>query len=551
MNQVLAVVWVRYRLLINALRSRVSGLEFLAAILVFLAVLVASLGIAALLGMIVYSPGQFAVPEWKGHTILATFWVVTLLGLVVPLLLSTGRSGLDTSQLIGFPIRRRKLFGLTLSSAFLSPDHVFYYPTLITTFVTGIVLAGGPLWVSLLAFLVIPCQIVVWGMAVITLLQGVLRNRRGKEMASLIGFGIFVLVSLLPAFVTNDLRSEKDDPAFIVELGESLAWCTAFTPPNLATEAIRAGAAGDLGGVARAFALQLVWLIAGLAAAYQTFVRVALRVHERGGSARGKGERGVQSSFDITEKITWIPAEVLAVASKELRYLLRSSVGRFNLIMIGLFPVLGALIFVPMLDGPRLLGHGEELTLYGLLLYTLLFTNNFVNNCVGWEGVGFKSYLLAPVPFQRVLVGKNLGVWVYSMMLLAISLGVWSALVGFPGFDQLTAGLLFFAIGTLLFSCVGNFVSLGFPVARDISKMKSQPSQPAVFLSLLTVIGLAVLLGFPVILPLLLDFELPRFVPLLVLLPLALLGYRLSLGPAAELFHAKREQIIAKLEDGD
>ena len=75
--------------------------------------------------------------------------------------------------------------------------------------------------------------------------------------------------------------------------------------------------------------------------------------------------------------------KVAEIASKELRYLLRSVVGRFVLLMGPLFVVFivlalrRALTELPFGLDPR------GLLLFGMMLYAVLFSNNFVYNATG------------------------------------------------------------------------------------------------------------------------------------------------------------------------
>lgn len=445
-----------------------------------------------------------------------------------------------------FPISRKKLFAIHWGSAFFSPDHLFYYPTLLATFVAGVLLPADGIPVGLALYLLLVVVVVSWAQAIISALQGVLNRRRTREVIGIVGFGLLVVMGLVPAAFSTiaEESSEEAVVGFLAALGE----VAATLPPNLAAAGLVAVHEGESEVALRSLLWLVVWAGLGILLAHLAFTRIALRAREGGGGRAVVGEVEEESSFDITEALPFLPADVLAVASKELRYLLRSSVGKFNLAMVAVFVAIVAFILAPQLPRSPLGVEAEELALYGMLWYVVLFSNNFVNNSVGWEGTGFKIYLLSPVPYHRIVIGKNLGVWAFGGAMLAICLVAWSLMVGWPGISVLFGAVLFFAGAQVLFVTAGNFVSISFPVARDISSMKCTPAQTAILLSILTIVGIAVFGLLAVITPSLLGVPALRPLFLLVFFACAVLAYRLSLGPVAEHLGRRKDHIVEVLE---
>lgn len=551
MDQVLAIVQLRLRLLVNTLRHKASGWETAAGLVTVVASSLLALGLAVGLGYLTASVIDPAEPGELAKGLYACFWACTIFGLLMPVMLSTGASGIDTTRMVGFPISRRRLFLISWASAFASADHLFYYPTLIATLVVSASLAQGFGLTSLAFFLAVPLVVVTWSVGTITLVQGIMRHRRGKEILSMIGFGLLIGLSLVPAFLTGDLEEKPTETEAKLEAyGLAIASLATYTPPNVAARGVVAAHVGDAAAVARAFAWLGAWFAAGLAAAWTAF-RWNLRGAGQGATTPISANPPRIALPSLERLLPFVAPEVLAIASKELRYLMRSTVGRFNLLLIPLICAMMLVVFGSAQDSFDLeFLSAESATLYGLMIYALLFTNNFVSNAVGWEGAGFKLYLLAPVPFERVLMGKNLGVWIYAASLYSLVIATWIVFRGPPGLEDLVGSGLLFAGAMLLFTAEGNFASLAFPVVRDISAMKSQPSQAAILLSLLTVLSLAAVVLFFVMLPWLLGLDTGAVPSLLVFALLAALAYRLSLGPAAELFRRNRQKIVAKLEAG-
>ncbi len=576
MDQILAVVEVRLRILANTLRRRTTGWEKLAG---FLTLGIGGLfagGVAFGVAAMTWYFGSSDDPSQVRFGLLACFWVSALVGVVMPLVLSSGASGLDTTNLTSFPISKAKLFLLNWSSSFASADHFAHYPTLVATFVVWLRLGFDGGWSALLLFVLLPIVVVTWSSAFLMLLQSLMRHRRGKEIAGMVGFAIFLVLVLLPSLLQPHLdpprtvvftnqpggEVEVDEPSDEEELAklvepviQPLLRVASWLPPNIAADGIAGlhvpAGTGEAKSSRHPIVELLGWWIAGLGFAWLVFRRQLGSVGATGRSGSGGTGKTRVSTFDATRTFGFLPQEVVAVASKELLYIGRSSVGRLNILIVPAVSALMLVVFQPLSDGEVFLGRGvEDWALIGLMLYGVLFTNNFVNNSAGWEGVGFKTYLLAPVPFERVLFGKNLGVWLYSLVLFALVLITWTVFRGVPPLSTFATGTTFYFGAIVLFTTSGNFSSLAFPVARDISKMKSQPSQPAILMSLATVFGLAGLLLFLLGVPALLGFALSPAIPLSAFLVGTVVVYRLSLPIAANLFRRKRDRILERLEQG-
>ena len=549
MGQILAIVGLRFRLLANGLRGKGSWFNLVSGTVVILFVILLSLGLATGMGALAFTGVSQDRSDLLHFAYLGAFWAAITFGVLMPLALSSGGAGMSMSRLLVFPVSRRKLFGISIGSAFLSPDHLFYYPTFLATFVFGVLATDAQAALGLAFFLLVVLSVVFWAHTLMAILQGVVSHRRSKEWIGMIGFGILVTGGVLPAIFTR--YAEQPGGASeerIVVIAEVIAAVASSTPPNLAADGLSAMHEGDVTTALLSLSWLGVWALMGLAMAYLAFSRIALKTPGGGGGPRPVerviGERG----RDITELVPFLPIEVLAVASKELRYLLRSSVGRFNLVMIPLFVAVIAFVLAPNLESPLLGVAAEDLALYGMLLYVVLFSNNMMNNAFSWEGAGLKMYLLSPVPFERIMLGKNLGVWAYNAVMFVICITTWIVLVDFPGASSLITGALLFASAVVLFATMGNFVSISFPVARNISSMKSTPSQAAIFLSLGILLELVAVNAFFLGMPSLLGIPETRPLFLLGLFLCSIGAHRLSLRPVAKHFAERKEALLATVE---
>jgi len=304
-----------------------------------------------------------------------------------------------------------------------------------------------------------------------------------------------------------------------------------------------------------------VWLFAwdllGLFVAYRAFVRYNLggvkgpshrlaRASAAAPTAASSGRRRRVWTAD-NPLFSFIPPQVRAVASKELRYLLRSVVGKFNLFMMPVFVVIVVFIIARNVDSSVLGISADGTVLFGLLLYATLFSNNFVNNAFAWDGEGMRTWFLAPLTPDRVLAGKNLAVWIYNAGLFVIILVTWSVLRGLPTPRTLITAVLLYAVSVLCFTIVGNVVSVLFPARRSISSMTNSPSQLAVICSLASIVGSAALVVTTLLLAWLAGVAFLQPLFLLAVLALLVWIYTVVLRVTGRLMMQRRDSLIQTL----
>ncbi len=132
----------------------------------------------------------------------------------------------------------------------------------------------------------------------------------------------------------------------------------------------------------------------------------------RCGSRQSRGTHASRSSGLIEKFYRWpsifFDDPLAALIEKEIRFLLRAP--RFRLVFLMGF-TFGLVIWLPMALGrtgvPRMFIGDNYLTVvsvYSLLLLSeVCFWNSF-----GFDRAAAQIYFLAPVPFSRVLIGKNM-----------------------------------------------------------------------------------------------------------------------------------------------
>jgi ABC-2 type transport system permease protein len=423
-----------------------------------------------------------------------------------------------------------------------------YFPTMLAIAVTGVLLPGNnaPLGLGLIAANV--AFLVIWGNLLSLGVVGVMRARRIREIAGVVGLTLLIGLAFVPAMLDTDgldIKISRDAP--LVRTAVSAA---EFLPPSIAARGLTALYRPDGTSVA---ALGLLWLllwdVAGLVLGYLIFDRYHLG--ETGVKIGGRVKRAEARKAPDGRWLTLdgplfsrLPSEVRAVTGKDLHYLFRSVIGRVNLFTAPLFTLLVALFAGRGFDTVILGLDPRRLVLYGMLLYGTMFSSNFFNNTLAWESDGIQSYYLGPASPRRVFLGKNLALWLYNLILLVSILATWTIVSGPPDPATLATGILIFATGLLILTTTGNLLSVIFPVPRDVSAMKNNPSGVAVLFSLLVLLVTALTLGSLVGLPMLLGWRFVQPVLLLALLGGMVFVYKSTLGTTARLFEERRESII-------
>ncbi len=252
-------------------------------------------------------------------------------------------------------------------------------------------------------------------------------------------------------------------------------------------------------------------------------------------------ERGVQSrAFSL-------PGRFGALLEKDFRYLLRSSQGRYAFV----WPVILTLllrIFALQSEANRQfleMAEGSQLLLF--IGFFFFFFLPFYVGPFGFDHRGIQTYYLAPVSFKKVLLAKNLAVFVLGGLCSLELLACYIVLFGWPGTSAVVLAALGLAAGFPILFAGGNLVGCYFPKALKVTSLRgNNPPQAAVILGMLlvaiasSIVILAAILGGFFHWGLGMLFE-------AVVLTISLGIYALLLGPAARLYESRKEGLIQAL----
>ncbi len=479
MSQLLTIVWLKWRMLRNSLRSRKAVANQLASLLGMLAALALALIVAAGLGLAAYAltkpsiasmlqrptrrgnPGERLSTEFIFFSIYAFIY---LMWATIPLSIGSSRE-FDAGKLLLYPITLRKLFAIDFVSEVTNIQSVFAIPAIIALSI-GAGLGSGEMVATLLAAIPISLFGIALSKWLSTTIGSVFRRKRGR------GETIVALVGAL-AGLAGALGGQL--APLIVRHAESLK-ILRWTPPGAAALLLDSRFNKDPATYGGAFLLLSVVTVLLVVGTYLIARRAAL-------GYEGKKRRQVRAVPQENDYVGWklplMPDDMAAVYEKELRYGLRNA----QLRMLALMPLIW--IAIRLMNSQKFGGGfgsstsnaaGEFLTYAGGLiasgavLYVFLLLAGLSCNQFAFEDAGMRTLILSPIQRTRILIGKNLAVitiaLVFSSALLVVNAIIFRD-IG-PG-TLLFVGLSFVCFAAVT-SVLGNWLSVSFPKRMQFGK---------------------------------------------------------------------------------
>jgi hypothetical protein len=471
MFQLRALIWLKWKLFRNALRSRRAVVSQAASLLTTLAALGLALILAFIAGAVGWasaSSEDFSTPQ-KISTAFLILTFIYMLWAVLPVTMGSGRE-FDPARLLLYPVSLSKLFALDFLSDLTGLASIFGIP-IVLALALGVGIGSGQVLLALpVAFVTI-----AFGLAlskfVMTSLGALLKRKRtrGETLIALvgvvIGLGGAFMGQLMPYFMQH---SDMDFAG--------LRW----TPPGASAVALMQGlTAGD----SMAYILSLLTL-----AAYTSLlVFVTYRIARRsalgiGGAKRPAAAKLSHEKFaeqDAGWHLPFVSAELSALLEKELRYALRNAQVR----MLALMPLMLIAFRLLPTGGQRRSGgmpaapDFSEFALYGEglfaalgILYVFLLLSSLACNVFAFEGGGMRALILSPVNRRLILIAKNTVTTLiatgFALLLLAVNQVVFRDLT----FRALIFVLLCLPVFGAMMMLVGNWLSLRFPKGMKFGK---------------------------------------------------------------------------------
>ena len=483
LSQLRTLIWLKWMLFRNAMRSRKATINQAASILGTLAALAFSIIVAAGLGVAAYvvssanivtairhaGAASKAVNDMPtaGFILFIIFAFLYMLWATLPLSIGGG-SQFDPGRLLMYPISLPKLFAVDLVSELTSLSSLFAVPSILAMAI-GAGLATGSLAKSLVAgilAIVVGLGLAKW---LATSIGSLMKRRRtrGETLLALIG----AVAGLSGAFMGQlwpvIMRHR--------EWFTTLRW----TPPGAIATAMSEGLAENGTGIyVLALLVLSAYAVLLICATYWIAKRAVL----------GQGERSRQKRPEQTQienhtgwELPIISPDLSALIEKEARYAMRNA----QLRMIALMPLI--LLAVRFMNTRRFgragsfetdsavhvhefLYYGAGLMATGGILYVFLVLAGIACNSFAFDGGGLRTLILSPVDRHKVLMGKNLVIvlvcLVFSTALLVINELIFRDLT----IDVLLFVFLSFLIFAAIMSMAGNWFSIRFPKRMKFGK---------------------------------------------------------------------------------
>ena len=522
-----ALVWLKWRLFLNTVRSERGSINRVASMLGTFFALAFSLLVAAGFGVGSYfiilnrtGGGRRAAGMARdmatGASVEALLFLFLFMSMIylmwafVPLSLGGGEH-FDPGRLLLYPVSLRKLFLIDLLSELTSLASIFAAPSVFAIAI-GAGLARGQTFGALL---VAACA-TLFGIALAKLLStsvGALMQRKRTRGEALLAF-----IGVLGALSGMALGQVEHFFGRLASFPAALRW----TPPGAVAVALTTSGAGNSN-----YALSLTVLLAYTFVLITLTYKIALGALAGGGGAKRRKKASAAAARGLATGATgatgasgadaggkasgWrLPfgsEELSAIFEKELRYALRNAQLRTMAVMPILLTLSLRLIgmrrggsntaMLPVSLAPYLEGGGAALS----VLYTFLITSALSANLFGYESGGMRAYVLAPVARSKILLGKNLAMLCVSLV-GAVAVTLANALL----YRDLTPrALLFTALSFFIFAAatatVGNLFSINFPKRLQYGKRMNASGVAGlllfpIFLCIAAAPALAVLAGY-------------------------------------------------------
>ena len=501
MSQLLTLIWLKWRLLRNSLRSSKAVVNKVASVFGMLVVLAFSLVLALVLGAVAYfvsqpenlarllrdSPREISTAATAEFVFFSIFGFMYLMWGTLPLSLGGGKQ-FDAGKLLLYPITLRKLFAVDFLSEFTTLHSVIAVPAIFAVAI-GAGLATDTLPTTLAAAVPIALFGVALSKWLATIMGSLLRRKRarGETIVALVG-AIAGFGGALAGQIAPILFRHADSI-------RSLRW----TPPGAAASLLVASSNADNVTFGVAFATLSAYALLLIAVTFVIARRAAL-----GLEGRRKRKAEVEARADQPQYAGWqlplLSADLSAVVEKELRYAMRNAQMRMMaimpLILIAIRLVNSQRMQSGLRRGPGAAGefmkYGAGLLAAGGVLYVFLILAGIFCNAFAFEEGGMRTLILSPIDRRKILLGKNLAITsiavVFATVLLTVNTIVFR--------DLTPATLLFVVLSFISFAAImatlGNWLSIRFPKRMIFGKRMNVSGVSGVMLiPIILVLGIA------------------------------------------------------------
>lgn len=454
-SQLGSILWLRWRLLANVLRSTQAKFAFGAR--VFAMIFWMGAGVLAAIGLGFASWAMMVRHRPQGLT--GILWGLLLYWQLLPIVTSSAAEGIDLANLLRFPLTYRAYFAARL--LYGSADTMTAIAILCLLGIgigIGIALPSmaGLAALALFAFGVMN---IFLARAIFAWIERWLAKRRTRE---LIAF-LLLLLTFAPQFIAPALsRSHGKQSAAFARVRTALNPVAQLMPPELAVSSLSEAIQKQT----RAALLPVCGTL-GLALGFAVLLHLRLIREYQGenlSEGPGQGKRALRRTFAVTGRGSLLPEPIEALMAKELSYFLRSGPQWIALIVpVVMLYAFGASNNPPWPQPRRfMLPMGAS--------YALLTLPQLLYNIFGSDGAGVQFYFSAPIRLRTVVAAKNL----FHAAVFGVQIAIiWVAVAfrfGMPGVDIVCATIAWSAFAFTVSAVAGNLISVYSPKRVELSK---------------------------------------------------------------------------------
>jgi ABC-2 type transport system permease protein len=476
-----AFVWLRWRLAVN--QTRRSGPAGVVVSGIVTVMMTTGGGVMLIVGFLVgflalrTGPSRAVMVVWDGAIVgFVFFWLV---GLMSELQRS---DALSLDRFLYLPVSPTSAFLINYLGSSVSLSLVLMLPAM-TGMSAGLVLSRGrgmlllfPLVAAFfLMMTAVTYQFRGW-------LASMMENPRRRRTIMTVVPILFILLFQLPNIWFNlgpgarERREARRRPSPALNSDDGYAKArlvSMIVPPGWLAYGAEAAADGRAWPAwAGVFGMGLIGAIS-LRRAYGTTLRLYRGEFDRGrrptssspvpAVSSGHAMAARRSSALMERRLPWVSERVSSVALTGFRSWMRASEMKMALFA----PVMMLVVFTRMLAGGG--GSASDLSrplttssLAGLVL--ILSMVGPIGNQFGYDRAGFLAFVLSPAPRRDVLMGKNLSVLPFALVLMTLMVGLryWFSPMRL---DHLVALLFQLVSMYLLFCLAGNLLSIIGPIA--------------------------------------------------------------------------------------
>ncbi len=494
------LLWLRWQLLLRGYARSTSRIIGAVLLFVFLVPLAGFLAFGLVAGFQSLLPGQLDLAQNLLFYLLLVLYIIYA---VLPLLQYSINEGLDITKLTIYPLSQPELMASLLISTLLD------IPTLAVILVfVGIGLGWAhdlPSALGISAALVLAyIHLVGISQLLLSALMGVLRTRRYRDLALVLITLLGLSCSLGSQAFSRLIPAQSSANGIIALLHYNIGAWLQFLPPGMVGRAVVAFATNQAatGGLWLAALAGSAFLVLW---AWSAILTRSLASPEEGGSvprrarAARAGNAAVALAAPVTNvapaRATLIPAPVLALAAKDLRYYWRDP--QYKRAFLGSLYLVGILLLNFITQARNGVGSGISQFIVTAALFLVL---NLTAFGFGYEGPALTTLALFPVRGAYLFLGRNLAAFVVGMVELALLL----TLEGFLTHNWYqTAVLAITGTGALIAAMgPGNAIAVLFPMRVARQRVGGAQSDAgtgfASGLLVLLAYGVAIILTAPV-----------------------------------------------------